>query len=82
MAKLLLHLIDAYEEQHANPPQTTPREVLIHLMEQRELRQKDLVGVFGAVSTVSSVLSGKREINARQARKLAEFFGVTADLFV
>jgi len=53
-----------------------------HLMEQRGLKQADLVGVFGTPSIVSEVLSGKREMNARQARRLADFFDLTADLFV
>jgi HTH-type transcriptional regulator/antitoxin HigA len=82
LAKLLLHLVDAYETRTVVTPQSSPREMLMHLMEQRELRQADLVGVVGTASVVSEVLSGKRSINARQARRLAEFFGVSADLFV
>src|SRR6266699_3929023 len=68
LAKLLLHLIGVYEDRTVVPPQTTPRQVLQHLMEQRGLKQADLVGVFGTPSIVSEVLTGKREVNARQAR--------------
>ena len=82
MARLLSHLIEIYEDGAAVPPKTTPRQVLQHLMEQRGLKQADLVGVFGTPSIVSEVLSGKREVNARQARRLADFFDLTADLFV
>jgi len=82
LARLLVHLVDAYETRTFVAPQASPREVLVHLMEQREWRQADLVGVLGTASVVSEVLSGKRSINARQARRLAEFFGVSADLFV
>jgi len=81
MAKLLIHLIEIYENGAAVPPKTTPGQVLQHLMEQRGLK-KDLVDVFGTPSIASEVLSGKREINARQARRLADFFDLTADLFV
>jgi antitoxin component HigA of HigAB toxin-antitoxin module len=31
---------------------------------------------------VSEILSGKRSISKAQAKKLAEFFGVSADLFL
>ena len=51
-------------------------------MEDRGLRQRDLVPAFGSSSGVSDVLSGKREISKQQARKLAEFFSVPAGLFI
>jgi HTH-type transcriptional regulator / antitoxin HigA len=82
MAKLLIHLIDLYEHQTTTPPASTPRQVLRHLMDQRQLKQADLAPVFGTVSIVSEVLSGKRQINAKQARKLADYFRISADLFV
>jgi len=51
-------------------------------MEQNNLRQKDLVPVFGSRSTVSAVVNGKRGITKVQARKLAERFHASADLFI
>ncbi len=82
MAKLLLHLVDHYEHRTTTPPASTPRQVLRHLMDQRQLKQADLAPVFGTVSIVSEVLSGKRQINAKQARKLADYFQLSTDLFV
>ncbi len=82
MAKLLLHLVDHYEHRTTTPPASTPRQVFRHLMDQRQLKQADLAPLFGTVSIVSEVLSGKRQINAKQARKLAEYFQLTADVFV
>lgn len=82
MAKLLLHLIGLYESRTVVPPDSRPADVLRHLMEQRQLRQADLILVFGAVSIVSEVLRGKRQFNIRHARKAADFFRVPADLFV
>jgi antitoxin component HigA of HigAB toxin-antitoxin module len=41
-----------------------------------------MVAVFGTASIVSEILSGKREIGAKQARRLADFFSVPADLFI
>ena len=82
LAKLLIHLIGVYEDRTVVPPRTTPRHVLQHLIEQRRLKQVDLVSVFGTASIVSEVLSGKRQMNARHARKLSNFFGLPVDLFV
>lgn len=82
IAKLLLHLVDHYEHRTTTPPASTPRQVLRHLMDQRQLKQADLAPVFGTVSIVSEVLSGKRQINAKQARKLADYFQLSTDLFV
>ncbi len=82
LAKLLIHLIGVYEDRTVVPPSTTPRQVLQHLMEQRRLKQADLVRLFGTASVVSEILSGKREINARHARELSKFFGLPAGLFI
>ena len=82
IAKLLLHLVDHYEHPTTPPPASTPRQALRHLMDQRQLKQADLAPVFGTVSIVSEVLSGKRQINAKQARKLADYFHLSTDLFV
>jgi HTH-type transcriptional regulator / antitoxin HigA len=82
MAKLLSHLIEVYEDRTTVPPEASPRQVLRHLMQQRQLKQADLAGVLGTVSIVSEILGGKRQINAKQARKLADFFGLSAGVFV
>jgi len=59
-----------------------PADVLGFLMREHGLRRADLAPIFGAQSNVSEVLNGKREINARQARALAERFGVSAAVFI
>jgi HTH-type transcriptional regulator/antitoxin HigA len=82
LAKLLIHPIGLYEDRATIPPKTSPCQVLQHLMEQQRLKQRDLVALFGTASIVSEILSGKREINAKQARRLADFFSVPADLFI
>ena len=82
IAKLLLHLVEHYEHRTTTPPAASPCQALRHLMDQRGLKQADLAPVFGTVSIVSEVLSGKRQINAKQARKLADYFHLSTDLFV
>jgi HTH-type transcriptional regulator/antitoxin HigA len=74
--------VSDYEEQNLEIPTASPAAVLRFLMEQRKLRQIDLAEDFGSQSNVSEVLSGKREINARQAGALAARFGVSAAAFI
>jgi HTH-type transcriptional regulator/antitoxin HigA len=71
-----------YEERNVEIPDATPAVVLGFFMEQNNLRQSDLAEDFGSQSNVSEVLSGKREINARQARALAKRFGVSPAVFI
>jgi HTH-type transcriptional regulator / antitoxin HigA len=71
-----------YEERHIEIPDADPSVVLRFLMDQHHLRQTDLAKDFGSQSNVSEVLSGKREINARQARSLAARFGVSPAVFI
>ncbi len=75
-------LVQDYDARNIAAPDGSPREALQLLMTQHQLRQVDLVEVFGAQSNVSEVLSGKRSINARQAGVLAERFGVSAAVFI
>jgi HTH-type transcriptional regulator / antitoxin HigA len=82
LQKLLGRLVQEYDDRNYNLPASSPREVLVFLMEDRGLRQRDLVPVLGASSAVSDLVNGKRSISKAQARKLAEFFRVPADLFI
>lgn len=75
-------LVRDYEVRNVQISNVNPAEALRLLMEQHELRQVDLAELFGAQSNVSEVLSGKRSINARQARALGERFGVAAAVFI
>jgi HTH-type transcriptional regulator/antitoxin HigA len=51
-------------------------------MEQRDLRQADLLPVFGSRSVASDVLAGKREPSKAHIRRLADFFHVSPELFL
>src|SRR6195256_6943316 len=82
LAKLLTVLIDDYEERRYPIPKASPQQVLKHLMEARNLTQKDLWKVFGSQGITSEVFHGKRSISKTKAKKLAAFFHVSADLFI
>jgi HTH-type transcriptional regulator/antitoxin HigA len=81
LGELLTLLITDYEEKHYQLPKTSGVEVLKELMRANGLRQKDLVDVFGTESIVSEVLSGKRELNKEQIRRLSEKFRVSPAVF-
>jgi HTH-type transcriptional regulator / antitoxin HigA len=71
-----------YEERNVEIPESSAADALRFMMDQHQLRQVDLAELFGSQSNVSEVLSGKREINARQARALGKRFGVSPVLFI
>ena len=74
--------VEDYERRNVKLPEASPAATLRFLMEQHDLRQVDIAKLFGTQSNVSEVLSGKRGINARQARALAQRFGVTPAAFI
>lgn len=82
LAELLTLLIDEYEEVHFPIRKANPQQTLQHLMEARSLAQKDLLGIFGSKGIASEVVNGKRAISKTQAKKLADFFHVSAELFI
>ena len=81
LADLLTLLIEDFEDKHYQLPRATPLQALQFLIEQRGLRQKDLVEVFGARSTVSQVLAGQRELTKGQIARLSQFFQVSPEIF-
>jgi HTH-type transcriptional regulator / antitoxin HigA len=81
MAELLTLLIEDFEEKHYALQSASPIDVLIELMAANNLKQKDLVDVFGTPSIASEVLSGKRKLNAEQIRRLSRRFKVSPAVF-
>jgi HTH-type transcriptional regulator / antitoxin HigA len=82
LLRMLVRLIEDFEDKAYPIDEATPRAVLKTLMEDRGLKQVDLAPLFGGRSRVSDALAGKREISKAQAKALAAFFKVPADLFI
>jgi HTH-type transcriptional regulator/antitoxin HigA len=82
LAELLTVLIGEYEERRYPIRKASPQQTLQHLMEARNLTQKDLWKVFGSKGITSEVFHGKRSISKAQAKKLAAYFHVSAELFI
>ena len=82
LAELLTLLVDEYEERRFPIRKTSPQQTLQHLMEARQLTQKDLWKVLGSKGITSEVFHGKRSISKAQAKRLAALFHVSAELFI
>ena len=81
-AETLTILIEHYEEENFPVKKGQGAEVLKFLMEQNNLKQKDLIGVLGGKSSVSEILNGKRSMNLQHIRALADRFNVDPATFV
>jgi HTH-type transcriptional regulator/antitoxin HigA len=81
LAELLTLLIENFEDQNYKLKSATPTEVLCELMESNGLKQKDLVDVFGAESTVSAVLNGKRQMTREHIKRLSRRFHISPEVF-
>jgi HTH-type transcriptional regulator / antitoxin HigA len=81
LLRLLVNLIENFEEQMYQLKPATPLEILQEFVNDRGLKQKDLLPVFGSQGIASEVLSGKRSISKAQAKALGEFFKVSPTLF-
>jgi HTH-type transcriptional regulator / antitoxin HigA len=84
--RLLVKLIRDYEEETYDLKEwsnTKPHELLQHLMEARDMKQVDLVGVLSpSKGLVSSIVNGKRSISKAQAKKLGELFNISPSVFI
>ncbi|MGD0129320.1 MAG: transcriptional regulator [Terriglobia bacterium] len=80
-AEVLMTLIEAYEEEHYRVPDASPLEVLRALMEANNLRQKDLVPIFGSEGIISEVLHKKRGLSKTHIQKLSARFHVSPAVF-
>ena len=78
---LLSGLVERWESERVVVPAVHGVELVKALLVERQLRQKDLVPVFGTESIMSDVLSGKRELQAKHIEGLANFFHISPVAF-
>jgi len=74
-------LISDYDSSHVKLPEAEAKDVLAFLMEERGFKQADLAHLVPQ-SVLSQLLNGKRAFSANHARSLAEYFGVSAAVFL
>jgi HTH-type transcriptional regulator / antitoxin HigA len=78
---LLGMLIYEYEQKHVPIPDLQGVELLKALIEELDLKQKDLVPIFKTESIVSAVLNGQRQFTVEHIEKLAALFHVSPAVF-
>jgi len=80
---VLSDLVEKYENVHHPIPDATPVEMLQFFIEDRKTNQRAVaLGSGIAVSTISEILAGRREVNLEHMQKLARFFNVDVAVFV
>ncbi|MBS0490634.1 MAG: transcriptional regulator [Proteobacteria bacterium] len=78
----LVLLIEDYERRRYPIPRATPVEVLKSVMTANSYSQSDLVQVLGSKARASELLSGRREINLDQIRKISRAWRIPAGALV
>jgi HTH-type transcriptional regulator/antitoxin HigA len=79
--ELMTLLIERYESEHYAVPEAEPADVLRFLLEQNGLSQRDVALELGSESTVSLVLSGKRQLNRDHIARLSRRFNLSPAVF-
>ena len=80
--RALTDLVETYENAHVTIPPVSGVEALRFLMEEHGVTQADLAPLFGTRSIVSEILAGKRHLALAHIMRLAERFGLPADVFI
>ena len=78
---ILCLIVEQYEGIHHPIPSVGPINVIRHLMEVNNLKQKDMVDVFKTESIVSDVLNGKRGLTVEHIQGLSNKFKVSPAVF-
>jgi len=78
---LLGALVHEYEDRTVEIPDIHGVEMLKVLIEERDLRQKDLVSIFKTESIVSEILNQKRGLTVEHIQNLSQFFNVSPAVF-
>lgn len=81
LAELLTVLIEDFEEKTYALKPARPVDILRELLQANNLKQKDLLDVFGTPSIVSEVLREKRGLTVEHIRKLSRRFHVSPGVF-
>jgi HTH-type transcriptional regulator/antitoxin HigA len=79
---VLILLIKDYDERHYALPEIDILDLIKEKMQEQGLKNKDLEPIIGSKGYVSSILSGRRDLTLKMARKLKEFFNLPAELFL
>jgi HTH-type transcriptional regulator/antitoxin HigA len=75
-------LIEQYEEKNFPPTPPDPIEAIKFMMDQQNLKKKDLIPYIGSASKVTEVLNGTRNLSLSMIRRLSEGLGIPVDILI
>jgi HTH-type transcriptional regulator/antitoxin HigA len=79
---VLLTLVRVYEKDNHPVPPPTPIEAISFVMDQRGMKQADLVPYIGSRSKVSEILRGKRTLSLSMIRSLHAHLSIPAEILI
>jgi HTH-type transcriptional regulator/antitoxin HigA len=79
--ELMTLLVERYESERFAVPEAEPADVLRALLEWNGLSQRGIASELGGESTVSLVLSGKRQLSRDHIARLSRRFNVSPAVF-
>jgi HTH-type transcriptional regulator / antitoxin HigA len=80
--ELVVMLVESYEAQHYSINESSPAEVLIHIIESSEIDKLELLSIFGSNEVLDKILAGLQPININQAQALADKFNLSPKIFL
>lgn len=79
---LLGTLVHEYEEKHILIPDLSGVELLKVLMDEMEIKAKDLINIFESESILTDVVNGDRPLTIEHIEQLADHFKVSPSIFL
>jgi HTH-type transcriptional regulator / antitoxin HigA len=80
---LIGDLIEKYEQQHYPVPDSTPGEILDHLIESREISKAEFARQVGlSRQLVTDIIKGRASVTADHMRTFGEFFRISPAVFL
>jgi HTH-type transcriptional regulator / antitoxin HigA len=79
---LVTILIESYEAQHYAIDESSPVELLLHIIESSGIDAVELASIFGSTETLEEVLAGLQSITAAQAQALGDKFKLSPKAFL
>ena len=80
--EVLSLLVEEYEKKHVAVPEVDPIDLLLHVMEARQLTRKDMEPYIGSRARVAEVLNRVRPLSLEMIRRLAAGLDLPADLLI
>jgi HTH-type transcriptional regulator/antitoxin HigA len=79
---VLLTLVSVYENENHPVPPPSPIEAIRFVMDQKGLKQADLIPYIGSRPRVSEILNGKRNLTLKMIRSLHSGLGIPAEVLI